>query len=313
LHPVLFRIPVVDWPLHTYGVLIVIGFLLAMFVAWHEAKRHALAGFRDYREVVMDFAFWALLGGMIGARVVFIIVNWREYFVTNPWDKVAGIPIPSILVFWKGGLVFYGSALGGLAAFLWYTKRHNILGVEKLALADLMVVGVPLAHAFGRLGCVAAGCCWGDAAYHIDAAGQVVSDIPFAAYFPEGSLAYSSLLQSQPHDVVARMKELHTTMPLVPVQLMESFGEAIVFVLLLVVRSRKWFHGQVLLTYGILYPILRTIMETMRGDAERGYVIPGVLSTSQFISLLVATASLVTILILRKRGMARISAPVSSP
>jgi hypothetical protein len=50
-------------------------------------------------------------------------------------------------------------------------------------------------------------------------------------------------------------------------------------------------------------------METMRGDAERGYVIPGILSTSQFISLCVAIASLVMIFILRRRGMASIATP----
>jgi len=69
------------------------------------------------------------------------------------------------------------------------------------------------------------------------------------------------------------------------------------------VRSRKWFHGQVLLTYGILYPIWRTTLEMFRGDGERGYVIPGVLSTSQFISLCVASAALVTIFVLRKRAV----------
>ena len=214
VHPVLFRIPGVDWPLHTYGVLIVTGFLAAMYVAHREAKRQG-----RYAEEVLDFAFWALLGGMIGARIVFILVNWHEYFVDHPIDHVGGIPIPAVFVVWKGGLVFYGAALGGFVAFLWYTKKHNILGVDKLFLADLMVVGVPLAHAFGRLGCVAAGCCWGDSAYHIDAAGQIVADIPFAAYFPEGSLAYTSLISSVDPDVATRMHELKTTMPLIPVQL----------------------------------------------------------------------------------------------
>ncbi len=304
MHPVLFRVPGADWPLHTYGVLIVVGFLLAMYVAHREAKRQG-----KWQEEILDFAFWALLGGMIGARVVFIAVNWREYFIDRPWDTVGGIPIPAVLVVWKGGLVFYGAALGGLAAFLWYTRRHNIRGVDRLAIADIMVVGVPLAHAFGRLGCVAAGCCWGDSAYHLDAAGNVVSDIPLAAYFPEGSLAYTSLIQSVDGDVAVRMRDMHTTMPLIPIQLIEAFGEACIFLVLLVVRSRKWFHGQVLLTYGILYPVLRTINEMMRGDSERGYVIPGLLSTSQFISLCVAIASLITILVLRRRGMANIQTP----
>jgi phosphatidylglycerol:prolipoprotein diacylglycerol transferase len=308
VHPILFRIPGVDWPLHTYGVLIVTGFLAAMYVAHREAKRQG-----RYAEEVLDFAFWALLGGMIGARVVFIIVGWREYFVDHPIDHVAGIPIPAVLVIWKGGLVFYGAALGGFLAFLWYTQRHGIVGVDRLFLADLMVVGLPLAHVFGRLGCVAAGCCWGDAAYHFDAAGHVVADFPLTLQFPDGALAYSSLLSTVDPDVAARMRETHQTMPLIPIQLMESFGEGVIFFILQIVRSRKWFHGQVLLTYGILYPILRSINETMRGDAERGYVIPGVLSTSQFISLLVAAASLVCIIVLRKRGLARVTPPPALP
>lgn len=304
MHPVLFRIPGMDWPLHTYGVLIVTGFLLAMYVAHREAKRQG-----RFTEEVLDFAFWALLGGMIGARVVFIVVNWEDYFINHPWDKVFGIPVPAVLVIWKGGLVFYGAALGGFLAFLWYTARHGIRGVDKLAIADIMVVGLPLAHVFGRLGCVSAGCCWGDEAYHIDAAGQVIADVPLAVYFPEGALAYSSLLQTVDPEVAARMRDMGTTMPLIPVQLMESFGVGLIFLTLLFVRSRKWFHGQVLLTYGILYPILRSIMETMRGDTERGYVIPGVLSTSQFISLLVAAAALITIFVLRRRGLAHRHTP----
>jgi prolipoprotein diacylglyceryltransferase len=64
----------------------------------------------------------------------------------------------------------------------------------------------------------------------------------------------------------------------------------------------------VLLTYGILYPIWRTTLEMFRGDGERGYVIPGLLSTSQFISLCVASAALVTIFVLRRRALTRIDA-----
>ena len=119
----------------------------------------------------------------------------------------------------------------------------------------------------------------------------------------EGGLAYQSLISSVDGDVTARMREMHSTMPLIPIQLIEAFGEACIFLILLVVRSRKWFHGQVILTYGILYPILRSINEMMRGDAERGYLIDGVLSTSQFISLLVAAGSFVAIAVLRRRGL----------
>ncbi len=354
MHPVLFNIPGVDWPLHTYGVLIVIGFLLAMYLAWREARRQG-----QYVDDVLDFAFWALLGGMVGARIVFIAVNWKQYFVTNVWDtvgpismsvaflgvggiialmgvlglgsegkraqafiavgvlimligkfvvgdrQIGPISIPSVLVVWKGGLVFYGSALGGFLAFLLFARSRGIRGDGMLRLADMIIPGLPLAAAFGRLGCVAAGCCWGDAAYTLDADGHFHSTIPLAIQFPKGALAYSSLIETVPADVATAMRAVGATAPLIPIQLIDSFGELGLFFALVFVRSRKWFHGQVLLTYGLLYPIWRTTLEMFRGDGERGYLIPGVLSTSQFISLCVATASLIAIIVIRKRALAR--------
>ena len=354
MHPMLFKIPGVDWPLHTYGVLIVIGFLCAMLVAWREARRQ-----NQYVDDVLDFAFWALLGGMAGARVVFIAVNWKQYFVTNVWDSVGPVAastavmgvglivaaigvlglgsegnrakafvgagavlivigkfvvgdtqlgpfsIPAVLVVWKGGLVFYGAALGGFIAFLIFARARGIRGEGMLRLADIVIVGLPLAAAFGRLGCVAAGCCWGDAAYTLDADGHFHSTIPLAIQFPKGALAYQSLLETVDGDVASAMRAVGHTAPLIPIQIIDSLGELGLFFILLFVRSRKWFHGQVLLMYGLLYPIWRTTLEMFRGDGERGYLIPGVLSTSQFISLCVATASLIAIVVVRKRAMAR--------
>jgi phosphatidylglycerol:prolipoprotein diacylglycerol transferase len=302
VHPILFTIPGVNAPVHTYGVLIVTGFLMAMYVAYREAKHQG-----QYTEFVVSFAIWALAGGILGARLVFIIVGWRHYFIEHPIDHVAGFPIPSVLVLWKGGLVFYGAAIGGVAAYFWHAWRNGITGSERLRLADIIIVGVPLAHMFGRLGCVAAGCCWGDAAAHLDAAGDVVSTFPLGMRFPESALAFQGLRKIVDPETRAWMMEQGTTLPLIPIQLMESFGEGCIYLTLLVVRSRKWFHGQALLTYGILYPILRSITETMRGDAGRGYVIPGALSTSQFISLIVAAAALITIFVLRRRGIVRIA------
>lgn len=301
MHPVLFRVPLIDLPLHTYGVMIVSGFLLAMYVSFREARRLG-----QLEDEVLDVAFWALVGGLIGARVVFIIVNWEQYFVEQFWDPEYTF-LPSIFVVWKGGLVFWGAALGGLSAFLLFCRRRGMDLETTLRFADIIVLGLPLAHVFGRFGCVAAGCCWGDAMFMWGESGQAVSEIPFAARFPEGSLAYSSLLQSSSSDVVAVMKDTGHTVPLFPSQLAESLGEGFIFLTLLLVRQRKWFHGQVVLTYFMLYPMLRIFLEVFRGDTERGYVIDGVLSTSQFISILVALAALTLIFVLRKRGVAQLS------
>jgi phosphatidylglycerol:prolipoprotein diacylglycerol transferase len=306
----------VNWPLHTYGVLIVTGFLCAMYVSYRQSARHhehlmEVNGqkLNMLQEAVLDFAFWALIGGMVGARVVFIIVNWEDYFIKNPMTPVealGGLRIPSVLAVWRGGLVFYGAVLGGFVAFLIFAKKRNL---PMLKFADIAVVGVPLAHAFGRLGCVAAGCCWGMPVYHLDDAGAVVKDFPIAMQFPPGSLSFSSLSQHAPLEQQELMQQLGTTVPLFPSQLVESFSVACVFLFLLWLSGRKWFHGQILLTYGILYPILRSVLELFRGDVERGWVIENVLSTSQFISLLVASASLVTIILLKKKGSAAPGSP----
>ncbi|MFH1812459.1 MAG: prolipoprotein diacylglyceryl transferase [Pseudomonadota bacterium] len=297
MHPVLFRIPIVDWPLHTYGVLIALGFVMGIFVATREARRQG-----EYEDEALDFAFWALVGGLVGARVYFIAVNWHQYFVTNPWVTVEWLPfrIPAILAVWQGGLVFYGGALGGVIAFLIYAYRHKLhLG----KFADLAIVSLPLGHFFGRLGCFAAGCCWGEPAFHLDA-GKVIADMPWAASFPPQALAYTSLIRTADAETVRLMTELGSTLPLHPVQLYESLGELLVFAILVFVRSRKWFHGQVALTFFILYPILRSTLELFRGDPERGYVIDGVLSVGQFTSMLVALTSL-GIIIYRRVALSR--------
>jgi phosphatidylglycerol:prolipoprotein diacylglycerol transferase len=367
MHPVLFRIPGLDLPVHTYGVMIVSGFLLAMYVGWSIAKRQG-----RFAEDVLDFGFWALVGGMIGARLVFIAVNSETYFKTRVFDTVdvpyfiaffngpstglatlvgligaagagfyafkrglgwgtrifyalIGLAVgravfavfhpdltPSmkvqeewlnILIVWRGGLVFYGAALGGVAAFVAFCWARKINFVDSLHFADICVLGLPLAHVLGRFGCVAAGCCWGDAAFHFNDAGEAIKDIPLALQFPTDALAYQSLVASSSPEVVEYMQTSGHTVPLIPVQLMESFGEGLVFALLLFVRQRKWFHGQVILSYFILYPILRSTLETLRGDTERGYVIEGLLSTSQFISLVVAIVSLSLIVFFRKKAM----------
>ena len=290
MRPVLFTIPGVNWPLHTYGMLIVTGFLIALYVAWREAFRQ-----KELYEEVLDFAFWGLVGGLIGARIVFIIVNWQTYMA----DPV------QIFVFWKGGLVFYGAFLGGFTAFVLFARSRRMSLVQSLKLGDLLASVLPLAQVFGRFGCMAAGCCWGRAAYHIDQAGKVIQDIPFAARFPAAhdgqpaALAYSSLIRTVDPSVRHLMTEMGTTMPLIPSQLLESIGAGIIFTILILMRSRKWFHGQILLMYAAMYAIMRFFLEFMRGDAERG--LGGGFSTSQWISLGVATACIIAVFTLRSR------------
>lgn len=285
MHPILLNLPFINQPVHTYGALIVIGFLLALNVSKWTSQR---LGFHE--QDVMDFGFWALIGGLIGARAVFIAVNWQDYFIHKPWTEIQalGLQIPSALAFWQGGLVYWGGFLGGFVACIFFTRARNL---PQLQFFDIMVIGVPLAQVFGRFGCIAAGCCYGEAMH---------SETALGLKFPPGSAAYDTLIHSTPEPVKAFMLEHAHTWPLFPSQLLESTGALLIFAILVFSSSRKYFHGQLLLTYAVLYSVMRSCLEMFRGDTERGYIIDGILSTSQFISLCVVILALAAAFLLRQ-------------
>lgn len=278
MHPILLNLPFINQPIHTYGAMIVIGFLLALNVSKWQARKLGMP-----EEDVMDFGFWALVGGLIGARVIFIAVEWQDYFIKQPFTEIAwlGVKIPTVLAFWQGGLVYWGGFLGGFMTAILYARARKL---PKLLFFDLMVLGVPLAQLFGRMGCVSAGCCYGQA---------LSSENSFGLRFPPGSAAFETLLNNAPAPLRAYMLEHAHTWPLFPSQFAEALGTLIIFVILVFSNSRKYFHGQILLTYAVLYSIMRSCLELLRGDAERGYVIEGILSTSQFISLCVVVLALI--------------------
>src|SRR5437660_12860088 len=187
-------------PLHTYGLLIATAFLVAMQLAGRSARRAGLD-----RERVMDLCFWILLAAMVGSRILFIMVNWQDY-AHDP---------ASIFAFWKGGLVFYGGFISASLVSIRYMRKHRM---PFFPYADAIIPSVAIGHAIGRLGCFAAGCCWGAAC---DAR------LPWAAKFPPESLAY----QSQAASHLLAPGALYT-IPIHPTQLYESLGELGIFVAL---------------------------------------------------------------------------------
>jgi phosphatidylglycerol---prolipoprotein diacylglyceryl transferase len=243
MHPLLTKIGPI--PVHTYGFLIAVGFLCAIFVVKRLAVRSKLDADR-----VLDLAFWSLLVGFVGARALFVITRF-SYFMTDPI---------SIFKVWEGGLVFFGGPLAAVPFVMWYVRRHKLPPWKTV---DVMAPGLVIAHMFGRFGCLAAGCCYGK---------------PTGSNF--GLRFYSDLVDRHLHGIL-----LH------PTQLYEATALLILFVGLLFVYKVRRFDGQVALTYFMGYPLIRSVVETFRGDTIRGFVIEDVLSTSQFISLLVFVAA----------------------
>ena len=240
------------------------------------------------RERVMDLCFWILLAAMVGSRVLFIIVNWEDY-AHDP---------ASIFAFWKGGLVFYGGFIGAVLVSIWYMRKHRM---SFFPYADAIIPSVAIGHAIGRLGCFAAGCCWG---------ASCDPHLPWAARFPPESLAYQSQLTNHVIQLGAAR-----TLPIHPTQLYEALGELGIFVALTLWRTRKRFQGELLALYLILYAPLRALIETMRGDEERGRVFNFLgalargawwnLSTSELISVAIFALGVVLYVTLGRRAGGR--------
>jgi phosphatidylglycerol---prolipoprotein diacylglyceryl transferase len=290
--------------LHTYGVLIAVGFLLAVVLTARQAKREGTDPDR-----LLDLGFWLLLAGFVGARLLFVLTDLGYYVGScrgtgQPrttgqvvWDCSRALHV------WEGGVVWYGGFLAALGVGVWILHRRRM---KILRTADLIMPAVPLGHFFGRLGCFAAGCCYG----------KPTASAIGVAYGPK-SLALSDLADVLPPGAT-------TTMPLHPTQLYEAGGELLVFFWLLWLSRRRRFDGQVLLAYLFIYPLLRTVVEVFRGDAARRYVValatrglngvlglppdaPSFLSVSQAISLLVAAGALALWLALRRRHAATVT------
>lgn len=260
MYPRLFTLPpftVFGWnvgplTLHTYGVLLAVAFLAGLGVAARQARRAGLDAAR-----VTDLGVYVLIAGLLGAKGLLLLVDWNYY--SQNWREVVGI-------FQSGG-VFYGGLLLALPVALGLIKRY---GLPVWGTADVLAPGVILGQALGRLGCLAAGCCYGRSA-----------DVPWAVTFRD---IYAQRTVGTPVDV-----------PLHPTQLYESLCALLIFAVLLWIAPRKRFHGQVTAAYLLLYASARFVIEYFRGDSARGTVFGGALSTSQFIALALVLVTLLAL------------------
>ena len=122
------------WSLHTYGLLIATGFLFAMMLGKRQAAREG-----EDPERIVDLSFYVLLAGLVGSRLVFIFTKLDDY-LENPFE---------IVMFWRGGLVWYGGAIGGLLTVTWWIRRK---GLPFLIAADLLGPLLLLGQGMGRIG-----------------------------------------------------------------------------------------------------------------------------------------------------------------
>lgn len=146
MHPILLNIGPLT--IHTYGVMLVVAFLAATWMAARIARTWPLGLSPLSPAAVTEWASVTMLGGLLGGRVWYVVQFWEE-FAVHPWE---------ILALWHGGLVWYGGFLGGVAATILFIRRRQLPLLEVL---DQVIPSVALGHAIGRIGCFTNGCCYG--------------------------------------------------------------------------------------------------------------------------------------------------------
>lgn len=256
MFPTLIELGPIAMP--TYGVLLVIGLTLGLLTARARANAAGLAGDR-----ALDLGLWVMLWGLVGSKLLLVIT---EPGYLSSWRSALGLV--------RAGGVFYGGLLGALAAAAVLLRRWR---EPALPMIDVLVPSVALGHFFGRLGCFAAGCCYGSAA-----CGHCLS-VTF----------------SDPRAADLSGTPLH--LPLHPVQLYEAGFNLVNYLLLAWLFRRRLRPGTVLAVYLITYGAARFALELLRGDPDRGFVLGGVLSTSQLIAALLVPAGLGLLVWLRRQ------------
>jgi phosphatidylglycerol---prolipoprotein diacylglyceryl transferase len=169
MHPELFRIPFTSLTVKGYGLMLVIGFLLAVHVIRRLSKN-----ITPDPQMITNASLYSLVAGVIGARVFYIL----HHFVNFTGN------LKSVFAIWQGGLELLGGVIAAIAVIVLYLRYHKLPARQYL---DILAIGLMLALCFGRMGCFFNGCCFGKPC-----------DLPWAVRFPYGSFAYASQVEPNP-------------------------------------------------------------------------------------------------------------------
>lgn len=252
MHPILLQLGPIK--IYAYGTMLAAAFLIGIYKAAFNAEKEGIK-----KDHIFDLGFYIVLSAIIGARFLYIIVNFK-FFLENPLE---------IILFNHGGLVFYGGLIGAFTASYIYIKKRNL---QTWQISDLIAPYLALGISITRIGCFLNGCCFGKET--------------------DSFLGINCTLDSPAGAFYGKNVFIH------PTQLYEFMYCFLLFIILVVFKKYKSFHGQLFWLFILFYSILRSINETLRGDAERG--IYWIFSTSQWISIFTGLTAVIMLLILRK-------------
>ena len=252
--------------LPSYGVMVALAFLAGLAITVKLARRKGLNP-----ELITNLAVYVALAGMLGAKILMIVFDWNGY-MANPRSIFSLATLQAAGVF-QGGLI-----LALVTAFL-YMRRQ---GLPLLTTSDAFAPGLALGHAIGKVGCFAAGCCWG-----------IETKLPWAVTFHDPAAA---LLTGVPLEIA-----LH------PAQLYESGAEALAFGFLYWRFGRPHAAGQIIGLYLVISSVLRFLIEFTRNHEQAlPFGLP--LSITQWIAIGLAAAG--AVLLVRAKRPAPVGQPV---
>ena len=275
MHPVLFTIPGLNLPIHSYGVMLGISIVFGWFLTLHFGKPYLPAP--QLKKLILISGACAL----IGARLLAVFTTWHYLNWSNPL---------LILIPGHTGLVAYGGFLGGFLGAYVYTRKTQL---PLLAFADASAPALALGLGITRIGCFLYGCDYGrpilDTAPHwLKTIGVQFPNWASRFHGNPGFSTHPALQKGAPafwHQVHDGLLQSDATLSLLvyPAQLIASMNGFVAFALLLILRKRCVFKGQLFLLFVMYYGFTRTLIEFIRGDFGRGVLLS--LTTSQWIGI----------------------------
>ncbi len=157
MHPIIFELGPIK--LYSFGLMVVLGFIAGSYLSANLARKRGLPG-----EAFLDAAVVILFSSILGARLLFVLLNWETF----------SRDVSHIGAIWQGGMSFHGGAAAGIISGSLYMRWRRI---PILAMADAAGPGLALGYAIGRVGCFLNGCCYG-----------VPTDLPWGMPFREGQV-----------------------------------------------------------------------------------------------------------------------------
>jgi phosphatidylglycerol:prolipoprotein diacylglycerol transferase len=255
MYPVLFTVGPLT--IYSLGVLWALGALAAAWIVHLELKQY---GYDP--EIATSVVTAAAIGGLVGARLLFILEEW-ESFTHAPFD----------FIFSGAGFSWYGGLFGGALAAAWVFQRNKLPLAQA---ADIAAPALAMGYGIGRIGCFLAG----------DATWGKVTDVPWAMAFPKAVSGWADPVTGVPYPPGVRVH---------PTQLYELVQSVFVFAILWVLRKRQYPPGTIFYLYLVLAGSMRFIVEFWRANPIVGLG----MTEYQWISLTLVALGLLQVLRLR--------------